>query len=299
MCAMPNDWTWLRSADSPRGAFLRRPAVRISPNDRGFTHADAVYEVIRAYSGRLFHAADHLARLRRSLAVTRIVLPDFDSLERVCADLLRRNRLTGADATVYIQVTRGVSPRMGGPSPASPTVYVETSVLAWKPGLGRGVSAVTVPDIRWGRCDVKAVGLLPNVLARMQAADRGAYEAVFVRDGLVTEGTHTNVFGVKQGIVFTHPADNRILAGITRQVVLELCRDLGIRVRQTALRASALTRLDELFLACTTGEVIPVLKVDETRIAAGRPGPVTRRLRTAFRRHVRALGRQAIAGPAS
>lgn len=275
---------YLRSSDFPGGAAMPKRIARISPNDRGFLYGDGVYEVIRSYSGRLFRAGDHLARLDRSLAAVRIAASDVD-FEMVASDLLRRNNLDSRDAVVYIQVTRGALERMQGlpDSPLLSTVYIETTPLARDIRLADGVAAITIPDIRWQRCDIKSTSLLPSVLGRLQAADKEVYEAIYVRDGVVTEGTHTNVFGVKDGTVFTHPADNHILAGITRTVVLELCAGLGIKVEEKAIPRSSLWELDELFLACTTGEVIPVLSADGRPVAGGRPGPVTRRLQESFR----------------
>jgi D-alanine transaminase len=282
---------FLRSARQPEGRVVPQAEAVISPQDRGFTLGDGVYEVIRAYSGRLFRPEAHIARLAHSLAAARIELPDVDRLAPVGRELLRQNDLLRQDATVYIQVTRGIHPRMArlsGPPPL-PTVYVETAPLATDLAMQQaGVSAITLPDERWARCDIKSIGLLANVLARLEADRHGAGEAVFIRDGAVTEGTHTSVFGVRSGTVLTHPADHHILPGITRQVVLELLPALGVPVTETAVRESDLSRLDELFLACTTGEVIPVVQVDGRSIGRGAPGAVTRRLQAAFREHVRA-----------
>jgi D-alanine transaminase len=275
---------YFRSSDVPDGALLPKRLARISPDDRGFLFGDGVYEVIRSYSGRLFRSRDHLARLGRSLAAVRIAVTGVD-FEAVAADLLRRNKLDSGDAVVYIQVTRGILERMRNlpEQPLFPTVYVEASPLSSERALVDGVAVATQPDIRWQRCDIKATSLLPSVLGRLHAADRSVYETVYIRDGLVTEGTHTNVFGVRDRAVHTHPADNHILAGITRTVVLELCASLDINVNEKAIRESGLGKLDELFLACTTGEVIPVLSVDGRPVADGKPGPVTRRLQESFR----------------
>jgi D-alanine transaminase len=275
---------YFRSCDAPDGVVLPKRLARISPDDRGFLFGDGVYEVIRSYSGRLFRSRDHLARLGRSLAAVRIAVDGID-FESLALELLRRNGLGHDDATVYIQVTRGVLERMRSlpGRPLLPTVYIGTTSLKGNDRLTDGVAAITVPDIRWQRCDIKCISLLPGVLGRLQAADKGVYEAVYIRDAVVTEGTHTNVFGVRGGTAFTHPADNHILAGITRTVVLELCASLGIKVKEEAIPEPALGKLDELFLACTTGEVIPVLTVDGRPVADGEPGPVTRRLQESFR----------------
>lgn len=280
------DWTWFRSESAPCGGFLRKDQVRISPDDRGFLFGDGVYEVIRSYAGRLFRGRDHVARLGRSLAAVRIAVEGID-FESLALELLRRNSLGRDDATVYIQVTRGVLGRMQSlpDRPLLPTVYIETAPLAEDGRLAGGVAVITIPDIRWQRCDIKCTSLLPSVLGRLQAADKDVYEAIYIREGILTEGTHTNVFGVKGGTVLTHPADNHVLAGITRTVVLELCASLGIHVDEKPIPESALRELDELFLACTTGEVIPVVRVDDAPVADAAPGPATRRLQASFRGH--------------
>ena len=303
------DWVYYRSAGFPAGGLIPKDEAAISPNDRGFLFADGVYEVMRSYSGRLFRPGEHLARLAHSLEVVRIPFSDTAGLTTVARELLRRNGLDLCDATVLIQVTRGVSPRMvAAPrEPLLPTVYVETSRLEPEIAgtvprrVGRrrsmglspdfaGVSVITVPDTRWSRCDVKAIGLLPNVLARFQATEAGADEAVFVRDGVATEGTHTNVFGVLSGTVVTHAADNHVLAGITRSVVLELCRAHGLPVAETGIREEQLPSLDEMFLSATTAEVTPVVKVNGRLVGDGRPGPIARRLQSAFREYIEAEG---------
>jgi D-alanine transaminase len=248
---------------------------------------DGIYEVIRSYSGRLFKASDHLARLHHSLAAVRIRLPEPGRLLTIAEDLLRRNGLAHVDAIVYIQVTRGAAARqLVFPERAVPTLYLEAVALA-RPADERGVSVITVTDTRWQRCDIKAIGLLPNVLARQAATEAGADEAVFVRHGLVTEGTHTSVFAARGGAVLTHPAGPAILPGITRSVVLELCSALRIPVSETPVPAADLPGLDEVFLACTTGEVMSVVRVDSRPVGAGTPGPLTRRLQAAFRDYVR------------
>jgi len=286
------DCVYYRSAGFPAGGGMPKDDVAISPDDRGFLFGDGVYEVMRSYDGKLFRPDEHLSRLQSSLATVRIPLGDAAGLKRIAVELLERNGLASSDATVLIQITRGVCPRMVAvpPRPLLPTVYVETSRL--EPGssdMGLGVSVITVPDVRWSRCDIKAIGLLPNVLARMQATEAGAAEAVFVRDGVLTEGTHTNVFAVLGGAVHTHPADNHILAGITRSTVLDLCRELRIPVSETSIPETRLPFIDELFLAATTTEVRPVVRVDGRPVANGRAGPVTLRLQAAFRDFVAAL----------
>lgn len=284
-----NPLVFYQGTNLPSGRILPLSKVSIPPHDRGFMFADAVYEVIRTYNGRLFALKEHLARLSRSLAATRIRFRDFRLIERKALELIRRNGLQQGDAMVYVQITRGAYPRQHAfpGQRVLPTVYIETArLVSNRAKQAKGVAAILMPDIRWLHCDIKSVGLLPNVLARQTAVERGAYEAIFVRQGTLTEGTHTNVFGVQRGRVITYPRTNEILGGITRNLVLRLCRRLKIPVRQTGLRKNRLRELDELFLAGTTAEVLPVISVDGRSVGTGRPGPVTRRLQSEFRDYV-------------
>jgi D-alanine transaminase len=265
--------------------FISKDEVGISPDDRGFLFADGVYEVVLAYRGGMFRFDDHLARLGRSLGEIRIDLPDLAGLCSIAEQLLLQNNLTSAEAKVYIQVTRGAAVRHhsfpeGG---ASPTLYIMADPFH-RPveDLEKGAAIILAPDIRWTRCDIKAIGLLPNVLANQQAKENGAIEAVFVRDGFITEGTHTNLFTVRGERLFTPPLNNHILSGITRQVVIELCSDLGLLVTQTAIPEKALKEAEEIMITSTISEIMPVVRVDDWPVADGRPGPVTRRLQQAF-----------------
>lgn len=283
---------YLRSATLPAGAFLPKKDIAISPDDRGFTLADGVYEVIRSYQGRMFEAAAHFARLRHSLAAVSINLTDFESLPATALELLRLNRLQQSDAVIYLQVTRGSAPRaLPFPVPVPlPTVYACASVLpADDRERANGIAVITVPDTRWRHCDIKSIGLLPNVLAHQAAIESGAAEALFIRDGVITEGTHTSVFAVCAGRVATHPADERVLPGITRSVVLELCRRLNISTSESPVKVADLPACDELFLACTTAEILPVVMIDGSPVSHGVPGPVTRRLQSTFHDYVRSV----------
>jgi len=267
------------------GEYVPHEDARISVDDRGFLFADGVYEVVRVYRGRLFRMGDHVERMRRGLDALRIGFDGVDGLGTIAERLLAENGLD--EATVYIQVTRGASPRAHAfptPTPA-PTVYVATRPFGGYPPeyAEQGVTTITVPDTRWSRCDVKSVALLPNVLANQQAKEAGAFEALFVRDGVVIEGSLSNLLGVIDGTVVTYPACNYILPGITRAVTLELARALGIPVREGPIRLEELHRVEELFLSGTTTEVMPIARVDGRLIGDGRPGPITRRLREAFR----------------
>lgn len=267
------------------GSFVPRAEARVSVDDRGFVFGDGVYEVIRAYDGRWFQAGPHLERLQRGLAGLQIAptaATASAALLAVAERLLAENGLRRGHATAYLQVTRGAAPRTHHFPPAGtpPTVFVAAAPLALKmEQCEQGAAAITHPDQRWARCDLKTVNLLPNVLAKQAAVAAGAVEAVLIRDdGVVTEGSHSNVFAVVDGVLRTHPNSNRILPGITRDVLMGLAAEQGIAVREEALRAADLARVDELFICGTTTDVTPIIRLDGQPVADGRPGAVTRAL---------------------
>lgn len=274
------------------GQFLPRSAATVPVDDRGFIFGDGVYEVWRVVNGQLYESERHLERLTRGLGELRIAPPDVaraEVLDRVAGRLLSESDLMEGEATFYLEVTRGVAPRTHQFPPAGtpPTVYA--TVNRFNPPedvRSRGATAATVPDVRWLRCDIKTVQLLPNVLAKQAAAELGAIEAIFVRDGVVTEGSHTNIMGVLDGIVRTHPTNNLVLPGITRAVVLEIARRLNVPVREEPFRVQDLPRLEELFLVGTTSDVMPIVRIDEHVIGGGRPGPIASRLFTELRGHM-------------
>lgn len=267
------------------GRYVSKDNIKISPDDRGFLFADGVYEVIRSYGGRLFKIDDHLSRLSHSLGELRIAPVSLAHLKTVADQLLHRNNLENEDATLYIQITRGAAPRQHPfPDPeTSPTVYVSASALQPSPAeWDTGIAVILVPDLRWQRCDIKSVGLLANVLASQQAKEQGASEAVFVRDGVITEGSHSSFCAVFDGELVTHPANHHILAGITRSVVLDLCVNLGISVRESPILERTLKGASELMVLGTTSEVVPVVRVDDWVVGDGKPGPITSKLKQAF-----------------
>jgi D-alanine transaminase len=266
--------------------FMPKDEVRISPDDRGFLFADGAYEVIRVYQGRLFQTGRHLQRMARSLRELRMAGPQPDRLAEIAEQLIRDNRLENEEALVYMQITRGAAPRKhafpGHEVP--PTVYVAAFPFQ-SPAekLEKGVGIILVPDIRWTRCDIKSVSLLPNVLAQQQAKDSGAEEAVFVRDGALTEGTHTNFAAVFEEQLVTFPQSHYILPGITRAVVLDLCRGLNIPVKEYPILETDLKNATEMMVLSTTSEIMPVVQVNDWPVGDGKPGPVTRTLQRAFR----------------
>jgi D-alanine transaminase len=274
------------------GEFVPRASARISVEDRGFIFGDGVYEVWRAIDGGLFEPERHLARLQHGLRELRIAPPDMATMQgvRAIADrLLAESGLTAGHASVYLEITRGAAPRAHTfpATPVPPTVFMMVNRVVPADELrARGAAAITMPDVRWLRCDIKTVQLLPNVLARQAAADRGATEALLVRDDVLTEGSHTNVFAVVGGALRTHPLTHLVLPGITRAVVLELAASAGIPVDETPIRAADIARVDELFLVGTTTDVMPIVRVDGTTIGGGTPGPITMRLSDALRAYM-------------
>jgi D-alanine transaminase len=271
------------------GDFLPRDEATISADDRGFVFSDGLYEVVRAYGGRLFELELHVARLAASLAGLQIRGFEPASLVPVCRELIERNGLSGTDALAYVQVTRGAAPRTHHfpDPPVPPTVYA----CAWEhvpdPPPKGGARVITVPDQRWARCDIKTVALIPNCLAKQAAREAAADEAIFVRDGVALEGTHTNLFAVFRGVVRTAPLSNYVLPGVTRAVVLDLCREAGIDVAERPLFVQDLPRADEVFLTGTVSEVVPVVDLDGQAVGTGRPGSITLRVQELFRKRTR------------
>jgi D-alanine transaminase len=268
------------------GEYLPKDRARVSPDDRGFLFGDGVYEVVRSSDGQLFRAAAHWRRLRTSLKAIGLNGLDEAEAQHIAASLLERNGLQAGEASVYLQVTRGAAPRRHAyPHPAvAPTVYAFAAPFTPpETQCQRGVRVITVPDLRWARCDIKATSLLANVMANEKAQATGAHEALLVRNGAVTEGSHSNFAGVRGGRLFTHPADDHILNGITRMVVFELCSRLGIPVCEVAVAEAELPALDEAILLGTANDVMPVVLINNIKLGNGRPGPVTRQLQQAFR----------------
>lgn len=270
------------------GRYLPSGEAAISVDDRGFLFGDGVYEVTRFVNGRPLEPDRHRRRMERGLRELAIPLPatGLEELDHVAMRLVRENGLGAGNAMVYVQVTRGAAfPRTHQfpTTPTAPTVYLSASAIPFKDELrARGVSAITVPDIRWARCDLKTVNLLPNALARQKAAAVGAYEGIFVRDGVLLEGSQTNVFAVIDGELRTAPRTNYILPGVTREVVLELALGAGMHVREYPIQLDELASATELFLTSTTSDVMPVVRLDGDTMGAGEPGPVARRLQEVY-----------------
>lgn len=272
------------------GRFMPLTEAVVPIEDRGFQFADGVYEVLATYGGQPFAQEAHFQRLERSLEALRIEL-DIRAygLEGIVREGMARSGC--AEALVYIQITRGVAPRHHEfpAAPVPPTVVMTVKELR-RPDpecYQRGVRVVSAPDLRWKRCDIKSIALLPNILAKQQAAAAGAFEALLVNEqGQVTEGASTSAFCVRQGVLWTAPEGSHILPSITRGILLELARRFRIPVREAFCTLEEYRRADEVLLAGTTTEAMPVVRIDEAPVSGGRPGPVTQRLRAAFLEHV-------------
>lgn len=282
------------------GAYLPKAEATISVDDRGFLLGDGLYEVTPFYEGVPFGMDGHLARLRKGLDWMRIDV-DVASLEAMSRSLIVRNELEDSTRSlVYMQITRGAAPRTHyfPEGDITPTVYAFAK--AWdRPAddvWDRGFTAITVPDRRWSRVDVKTICLLPNVIAFQAARDVGVDDAILVRDGVAIEGAHQNFWGVFAGVVVTHPVTGHILPGITRALVLEVARDAGIPVEERPIQLEELQGADELFFTGTTGEVRPCVEVDGQAVGTGRAGRLTRALSDAFLARVASVVEEAGVG---
>lgn len=266
------------------GEFIKKEEAKISPNDRGFIFADGVYEVAKYYNGRAFRYADHLSRLKRSLNELEIKYSGIESLETVFNELIVRNNLQNKHAGVYLQITRGEHKRVHHyPENMQPTVYAFAYHMpSFTDNLENGISLITHEDIRWQRCDIKSVSLLPNTMLYNKAVKAGAGECVLIRNGMVTEATHSSVLGVKNGVVITRPLSNLILPGITRKVILEICAANRIPFEEREFSEAEMLAMDEIIIAGTGSEITPAIKINDTIIGNGKPGKITRLIQEKF-----------------
>ncbi|MBS4032927.1 MAG: D-amino-acid transaminase [Ignavibacterium sp.] len=271
------------------GKYVSLEEAKISPYDRGFHYADGVYEALRSYNGKLFRVDSHMRRLKYSLTELNIKLDDINQFESVSLQLAEINKILPHDFSVYIQVTRGVQFPRKHNYENNPTHTVFVSVSKLKDNsehLEKGVKIILEEDIRWTRCDIKSISLLPSVMAKTKAVNLDAYEAVFHRDDLITEGSHTNFFAVKKGVVYTAPLSNFILEGITREVIIELCIKNKIRIEEEYIKVSDIKNYDEFFITGTTTEITPVIQIDDWVVGNGSPGKLTRVLQKYFQEHI-------------
>ena len=263
------------------GEFLPLSETRISVMDRGFLFGDGVYEVIPVYGGRLFRLEHHLKRLQNSLDAIRINNPlgpaEWHSM---LSELVEHN--DGDDQAVYLQVTRGVAEKRDHAFPANvvPTLFAMSTPMAESIDIDAipGVTAVTLEDIRWDLCNVKAITLLPNVLLRQLAIDGGGNEAILIKNGLAIEGAASNVFIVSNGLLITPPNGTSLLPGITRDLVIELAANHAIPFREADITEEQLLNAGEIWLTSSTREISPVIQLNDRVINAGKPGPLWRRM---------------------
>jgi D-alanine transaminase len=278
-----------RALANVSGVQMPLEEAKVPALDRGFLLGDAVYEVLRVYDGRPWLLDEHMNRLAHSLAAVRITGVDLGRLRRRLLETIRACEF--GEATAYVQVTRGIAPRrhvFPAGTPPLEFLYVQEYADPYREARRVGAAAITHPDLRWQRCDVKSTNLLGNVLAMQAAAEQGCQEALlYLPDGTLTEGTHTSFFGVVDGVVLTAPQSHAILPGITRGLVLDLAGRAAVPVREQTLTRDGLARVSELFLTGTTTEVMPVVRVDGTPVGDGQPGPVARRLQQAYAEVVR------------
>ena len=278
-----NELIWLN------GEVLPMSEARIGVEDRGYQFADGVYEVIRLYDGRPFTLREHLERLERSAADVSIKLSSGASqLKTEIERFLPRAGIK--DGMVYLQVTRGCAPRNHVfPEQCNPTVLFYVRPLPPVPaaGTGEGLKLLSVPDERWSRCWIKSIALLPNVLAKNEAVGKGADEAVFVQEGMVSECSASNFFAVANGKVLTHPVGPKVLPGITRMVLLELAKGLDVPVVERPVSEAEALAADEVFITSTTREIGWVREWNGRTIGSGTCGPVTLKLHKAIQERVR------------
>lgn len=277
------------------GQYIPLEDAKISVLDRGFIFGDAVYEVWRGVGGKLFEPDRHLGRLANGLRDIHIAPPPEskrDGLLAVSERLHRENGFNG-ESSLFLEMSRGVAPRMHAypKPPVPPTVLIMAAAFQPPEELrAKGAAVICIDDQRWNRCNVKTTQLLPNVMAKQEAAEHDALDAIFVRDGMLTETSHANVMAVIGGAVWTHPIDGHVLPGVTRDVVLELAKSLGIAVKEKPIPKADLPKATEVFLTGTLSDVMPIVTVDKKKVGDGKPGPIARKLFVALREKLDAVG---------
>jgi D-alanine transaminase len=270
------------------GELLPLAEARIPALDRGFLLGDGVYEVLRIYQGRPWLEDEHFERLGRSLHAIRIEGIDLKRLRRRMHQTIAAGPFL--EAAVYIQITRGSAPRAHVfPEHSTPLefLFAQEFVDPYQELRQSGAEVITQPDLRWGRCNIKSINLLANVLAAQAAKEAGCKEALlYLPDGTFTEGTHTSLFGVIGGILVTAKNSQAILPGMTRKLIVGLAAKAGIAFREENLQRQRLAQVAELFLTGTTSEVLPIVRVDGRPVGNGTPGPITRKMQQAYAEEV-------------
>jgi D-alanine transaminase len=267
-------------------SFLEKNEIKVSPFDRGFLFGDGIYEAIRTYNSNLFMYEEHLARLKRNLIKININYEKIDALEGIIYELIERNNFSDNEVNVYLQITRGESfPRKHEfPAPSvSPTIFVYALPIDTKKLQNdEGISIILKKDLRWKRCDIKTINLLPAVMAKQEAVLQQAYEAVWHNGNAILEGSHTNFFGVRESRVYTHPLDNSVLPGITREIIKKLCKNLNIPFVEQPVLVAETNLYEEFFITGTTTEIKPVIKIEGEILGGGKPGKISTNLIEAF-----------------
>lgn len=266
------------------GKYLPIENASISPNDRGFIFADGIYEVIKYYNGKPFRLNDHLQRTERSLHEIGITDIDLSYFPEIFNHLLGKNNLFKEHAGVYLQITRGVHKRVHHfPGGIEPTIFGFAYPMPSNyDNLKNGIRVITHEDIRWLRCDIKSVSLLPNTMIYNKAVENRAGECLLIRNGFLTEATHSSVLAIKNGTIITHPLSNLILPGITRKVILELCAANNLPVEERSMAEQEIYDVDELMIAGTGSEITPVVQVNDKPVGNKKPGEITRFLQNKF-----------------
>lgn len=264
--------------------IVKNEEVVVDKEDRGYQFGDGVYEVVKVYNGELFTAEEHVDRFYASAEKIRITIPyTKDKLHQLLHQLVEANKV--GTGHIYFQITRGAGPR-NHIFPSNEVKPVLTGNAKENPrpleNFEKGVKATFVEDIRWLRCDIKSLNLLGAVLAKQEAHEKGCYEAILHRGETVTEGSSSNIYGIKDGVLYTHQADNLILNGITRQVIFKCAAEIGLTVKEQPMTKEQLLAMDELIVSSTTSEVTPIIEVDGTVIGQGTPGQWTRKLQAQF-----------------
>lgn len=267
-----------------QGKFVHKDSLTLPFEERGAQFGDGVYEVIRIYKKRPYLLDEHIERLYRSLDAIHIDISfTKEEMIHLLRELIRKNNVSD-DSYIYLQITRGSAPRIHTfPDNITPNIYAYVNDFARETDLiENGAKTITLQDERWENCYIKTLNLLPNILAKQKAKDEGCYEAILHRDGIVTECGSSNIFLIKDEKIYTHPATNRILKGCVRIAVERFSKRLDIPFIEEAFTLDDIADADEMFLTSSMSEVMPVIKVDETTIANGKPGPITRKLQTEY-----------------
>jgi D-alanine transaminase len=265
-------------------SFIPQEKVIISPFDRGFLFGDGVYEAMRTYNKKIFCFDEHLRRLKRSLQQLHINYNNFSEIESIIYKVADLNK-SRDDFSVYLQITRGVSfPRTHYYQKSiKPNIFLYVNPLKdHRKEMTDGVRVTLEKDIRWIRCDIKSISLLPSVMANQKAVSNNNYEAIFFRDNRITEGSHTNFFAIKNETIFTAPLSNYILEGVTRGVVFYLCKENNINFGEEYINIDSLKDYEEFFITGTTTEITPVVQIDNLIVNNGKPGKITKQIQELF-----------------